>query len=126
MASKKSYGSYNNNQLILATEHSDGKPPRHRSSAGFQQQKTQGSVKLGSEGANTMDFIDRMLSGDNTEQVNLEEFKIPEYEGIQTSLMKNSASKGFGGSQVSISALNSKQDKRLEGLEQFSSSPYLA
>ena len=80
-----------------------------------------------------MDFLDKIINNTDDPEgsnLNLDDFKIPEYEGIQTSLMKNTAgnsrgfsngnnSKGFGGggTQGSLSALNRKQDSRLNHIE---------
>lgn len=42
-----------------------------------------------------MEFLDQLLHSDKGSKVSVpSEFKIPEYEGIQRSLMKNSASSG--------------------------------
>lgn len=66
----------------MATENSDAKirPPRVPSVKNLKTKKMSTS-----DGTNTMDFIEKMINQDVSD-----DFKIPEYEGIQTSLMKNS------------------------------------
>lgn len=118
------------NELVMR-QNSDSKPsqrppqqPYKLNSSGLKL-----SNKLGSD-TNTMDFIDKLLNNNEnnddaigSSSLNLEDFKIPEYEGIQTSLMKNTAGQGTlksaNGSQGSLEAIINRQDNRLNRIENF-------
>ena len=65
-----------------------------------------------SDGTNTMDFIEKMINQDITE-----DFKIPEYEGIQTSLMKNSSSNRFSQGTLNVENLNLQNEQRLHKMQ---------
>ena len=59
-----------------------------------------------------MDFIEKMINQDITE-----DFKIPEYEGIQTSLMKNSSSNRFSQGTLNVENLNLQNEQRLHKMQ---------
>ena len=65
-----------------------------------------------SDGTNTMDFIEKMINQDITD-----DFKIPEYEGIQTSLMKNSSSNRFSQGTLNVENLNLQNEQRLHKMQ---------
>ena len=127
---KKSYQSLGDTSgLVLATENSTMKPtkppigPGGASPSPFRRKGSKQSYGGGSQ--NTLDFIDNMINQDvipgGKSTLDDSGFKLPDYEGMQTSLMKGSATK-FGGTQgtqgsLDVQALNEKQEHRLDKMQ---------
>lgn len=113
---------------MLATEHSEApssRPP-HAPSSLRKREGIKNQSLAESQGNNTMEFIEKLIRGDDDKQpagTSLKmsgEFHLPEYEGIQTSLMKktNTSQASLNNTSFNLDKLNAERDSRLHEMQE--------